>query len=57
MISSEPTAAAPSSNPFHALEERWFADQGRSPTTRPTRTSSTTPPPPIGDPLADRWFR
>lgn len=37
-------------------EEAWFADRGRE-TTRPLRTSPTTPPPPIGDDLADGWFR
>lgn len=37
-------------------EEAWFADRGRG-TKRPLRSSPTTPPPPIGDELADRWFR
>jgi len=37
-------------------EEAWFADRGRE-SKRMLRTSPTTPPPPIGDELADRWFR
>jgi hypothetical protein len=37
-------------------EEAWFSDRHRE-TKRPLRTSPTMPPPPIGDELADRWFR
>ena len=41
---------------FQTEEETWFSDRNRE-TKRPLRTSPTTPPPPIGDPLADSWFR
>ncbi|MBX3213370.1 MAG: hypothetical protein KF850_15140 [Labilithrix sp.] len=41
---------------FHSAEERWFGDYSRE-RARPVRQSPTTPPPPIGDALADRWFR
>ena len=41
---------------FQSDEERWFGDYGRE-RKRPLRTSPTTPPPPIGDALADKWFR
>ena len=37
-------------------EERWFSDRERE-KKRQTRTSPTRPPPPIGDVVADRWFR
>jgi len=37
-------------------EEKWFGDYVRE-RKRPVRQSPTTPPPPIGDELADRWFR
>jgi hypothetical protein len=37
-------------------EEAWFSDRNRE-TKRPLRTSPTMPPAPIGDDLADRWFR
>lgn len=37
-------------------EEEWFADRSRE-SKRLLRTSPTTPPPPIGDPFADGWFR
>lgn len=41
---------------FLATEEGWFKD-GQREKKRPLRTSPTTPPPPIGDAMADRWFR
>jgi hypothetical protein len=41
---------------FQNEEERWFTEHGRE-RKRPLRTSPTTPPPPIGDDLADHWFR
>ena len=41
---------------FLTDEERWFAERERD-KKRPTRSSPTMPPPPIGDALADRWFR
>jgi hypothetical protein len=41
---------------WEADEERWFSDRDRS-QKRPFRSSPTTPPPPIGDALADGWFR
>ncbi len=43
---------------FQSDEEQWFGDYGRE-RKRPLRYSPTTPPPPspIGDDLADRWFR
>jgi hypothetical protein len=41
---------------FQSAEEQWFSDGNRE-RKRPTRTSPTMPPPPIGDPVADRWFR
>lgn len=37
-------------------EDRWFAERERT-RKRPLRSSPTTPPPPIGDQVADRWFR
>jgi hypothetical protein len=41
---------------FQSDEEQWFVDHRRE-RKRPLRTSPTTPPPPIGDEVADRWFR
>jgi hypothetical protein len=41
---------------FQPSEEQWFTDRNRE-TKRPLKTSPTTPPPPLGDELADRWFR
>lgn len=41
---------------FQSTEEKWFADATRE-RKRPSRSSPTTPPPPIGDALADSWFR
>lgn len=41
---------------FNRSEEDWFADRSRE-SKRLLRTSPTTPPPPIGDMFADRWFR
>ena len=41
---------------FQTDEEQWFSDYNRE-RKRPLRTSPTTPPPPIGDALADSWFR
>jgi hypothetical protein len=42
---------------FQSDEEMWFSDHGKG-RKRPLRQSpSTPPPPPIGDDLADRWFR
>jgi len=41
---------------FQSDEEKWFVDFQRE-RKRPLRTSPTTPPPPIGDALADSWFR
>lgn len=41
---------------FPSDEERWFTERERE-RKRPLRTSPTTPPPPIGDAVADRWFR
>jgi len=38
-------------------EERWFTDRDGRDRKRPLRTSPTMPPPPIGDALADGWFR
>jgi len=40
---------------FDAAEEFWFNDYGRR--KLPLRLSPMTPPAPIGDPLADSWFR
>jgi len=41
---------------FQKDEESWFSDASRE-RKRPLRTSPTTPPPPIGDAVADGWFR
>ena len=46
----------PQTKSFHTEEEKWFGDYGRE-RKRPLRSSPTMPPPPIGDDLADRWFR
>ena len=46
----------PQAPSFQSDEEKWFCDYGRE-RKRPLRHSPTTPPPPIGDDLADRWFR
>jgi hypothetical protein len=46
----------PSTLSFNAAEEDWFNDYQRE-RKRPLRASPTSPPPPIGDPLADGWFR
>jgi hypothetical protein len=39
---------------FHPDEERWFA---ASEPKRPLRACPSAPPPPIGDAIADQWFR
>ena len=41
---------------FQNDEERWFYERSQE-RKRPSRSSPTTPPPPIGDDMADRWFR
>jgi len=41
---------------FQPAEEKWFASRGRK-HGRPLRASLTPPPAPIGDALADAWFR
>ena len=46
----------PQPQSFQVDEEKWFCDYGRE-RKRPLRQSPTTPPPPIGDELADGWFR
>jgi hypothetical protein len=46
----------PQNSSFRSDEEKWFSDYRRE-RKRPVRCSPTTPPPPIGDDLADRWFR
>lgn len=46
----------PKNASFLSDEEQWFVDFRRE-RKRPLRTSPTTPPPPIGDALADTWFR
>lgn len=37
-------------------EESWFADKSRE-SKRMLRNSPTTPAPPLGDDVADQWFR
>jgi hypothetical protein len=46
----------PQSPTFESDEEKWFSESGQQ-RKRPLKTSPTTPPPPLGDALADRWFR
>ncbi|MDF2694074.1 MAG: hypothetical protein K0S65_2457 [Labilithrix sp.] len=46
----------PQTTRFQSEEEKWFGDYRRE-QKRPLRSSPSTPPPPIGDDLADRWFR
>ncbi len=43
--------------PFQTSEESWFKDHRGREMKRPFRSSPTMPPPPIGDALADGWFR
>jgi hypothetical protein len=40
---------------FEPAEEQWFASARQQ--KRPFRSSPSVPPPPIGDEMADRWFR
>jgi hypothetical protein len=40
---------------FQPAEEEWFASATQQ--RRPFRMSPSLPPPPIGDDMADRWFR
>jgi hypothetical protein len=47
---TKPTALA-----FEPAEEQWFASATQQ--KRPFRVSPSVPPPPIGDEMADRWFR
>jgi hypothetical protein len=47
----------PQPQTFQNEEEKWFADARGRERKRPLKTSPTTPPPPIGDALADGWFR
>ncbi len=50
-------ANASESSPNRTVEEEaWFSDRSRE-SKRLLRTSPTTPPPPIGDDVADSWFR
>ncbi|MFO0739542.1 MAG: hypothetical protein U0270_26825 [Labilithrix sp.] len=55
-MSPNPRVKESQTGPLEQDEEAWFADRGRE-SKRLLRTSPTTPPPPIGDELADRWFR
>jgi hypothetical protein len=57
MSSAATEQAQESRNPSYKFdEEQWFTDRSRE-RKRPLKTSPTTPPPPLGDPLADGWFR
>ena len=56
MASPKPQINIPQNPQLNLDEEAWFTDRNRE-TKRLLRTSPTTPPPPIGDELADRWFR
>lgn len=56
MASPDPRVKESQSSQLELDEEAWFSDRNRE-RKRPLRTSPTTPPPPIGDEVADRWFR
>lgn len=56
-MSRSNVAEQPQTPPFQSEEDTWFVISQRRDRKRPLRTSPTTPPPPIGDALADGWFR